>query len=207
MLKLIFVALLSAVGTLPAISQKGTGQTANRPPSPAVPPSSSCRLTIASLKQVTGSLVYRRLKYEVAALKLGQEPGESLNRTNEDIQKADNITNLPSSMIQSTDEGKDNCNCAAYIILTAPTDADDKVFMAGLAEAYKTERWVLTDLAATRKKSCCGVDKQRIPKVDDGDICLQQPGATSSLTRQQRNSMCSNNSCSGCQGSRSPSIP
>lgn len=153
MQKLIFVSLLCAVGTLPAISQKGTGQTAKRLPSPVPPSSSSCRLTIGALRQVTGSLVYRRLKYEVAALKLGQESVETLNRSNEDIQKAENITNLLSSMIQSTDDGKDGYDCAAYIVRIAPTNADDKAFMAGLAKAYEAESWVLSDLVAYTKES------------------------------------------------------
>jgi hypothetical protein len=104
------------------------------------------------LKNVDGSFTYRRLKYQIEALKLGQDAVDSLGHAYEDIQKANDISSLLSSMLPATDEAKDDYSCAAYIAQISPAAADDKAFTDILAKAYETEASVVNDIVAHTKE-------------------------------------------------------
>jgi hypothetical protein len=165
------IVLLCLAGVMPSLCQSNAPHRAARKlSSPIVAPPSSCGLPIASLGQINGSLAYRRLKYEVEALKLGQEAVESLEHANEDIQKATDITSLLSSMLPATDEAKDLYACAAYVVQIAPSEAENKVFIAILADAYKAESSVVNDLTGhTKEKMLRNDQATKAQQVHDGE--------------------------------------
>lgn len=153
MLKFGWLAIFCIVGVVPSLCQNNAlRQTARKSTSAIPPPSASCTLSVVSLKQINGSLAYRRLKYQIESLTLGQEAVDSLGKAYEEIQKANNITSLLSSMLPATDEAKDDYNCAAYIAQISPTDADNKAYMRILANAYKAEASVIDDMVAHTKE-------------------------------------------------------
>jgi hypothetical protein len=149
-----YIALLCIAGTMSTLCQTSSKsrQSTARPPSTVSSPPSSCTFRIVHLTQATGSLPYRRLKYQIEALEAGQEAVETLEHAHKEVQESSDITSLLEAMLPSTDKAKDDYDCAAYLIQKAPTDPDNKVFLTLLVHAYIAEGEVLTDLVASTKE-------------------------------------------------------
>lgn len=170
MLKFGWIAVFCLVGVVSVFGQTNATRQPAKSFSTATTPPTSCRLTVVSLTHVDGSLAYRRLKYHIEALNLGQEAVESLGHAYEEIQKANDISSLLSSLLPATDEAKDDYSCAAYITQISPTDVDNKAFTSILAKAYETEAAVLNDIVAhTKEQMLRSSPPTKVQQVHDAE--------------------------------------
>jgi hypothetical protein len=147
------MSVMRALLALMALLPPATFCQAQRPDEPPLVAPPSCGIYLMSVRRVSGSQSYVRLRYEVEALTAAQESLEGMNAALKGLGNSTSATMGLAGMITGMNQAHNSLTCAAYIVgQYRPTEDDDKTIRGILISVFNREANCVADTIAQGKE-------------------------------------------------------